>query len=450
MQSIRKNRYILFGLVVVVFILFPTFVKAAYIQGHEIILEGERNVKIENGAVENTMEDFTRAYLKTPGFPDGNDCTQLDPDTDGYIYTFGGQVRGDDENVSHDTDYGESRDYGMQPSQALEMRFCVDNVGNGGENDGSFDDRDFTSGQAATRVDKKSETSQKEIYTVKYDDAGNNYNQPNFSFDVIIEKTSLSVSILSSCNDLECTFEADVNGGQTPYVYQWDFGGSGAVKSGGGTETVTYQYDSGGTYEINLDVTDENGNGNTSSASPITVSISVGSGGGNDDDGDGINNSNDNCPNTPNPDQDDTDGDGVGDACDNCPNQSNPSQTDSDNDGVGDVCDSSIGGGGGTADVCGSRPGENRNTATFPNPLGGNITDICGFLTSLFDAVMTIAVPIIVLMIIYSGFLFVTARGDEQQITRAKNTFFWAIVGGAVLLGAEVLANAIVGTLSNF
>jgi len=56
----------------------------------------------------------------------------------------------------------------------------------------------------------------------------------------------------------------------------------------------------------------------------------------------------------------------------------------------------------------------------------------------------------IVLMIIYSGFLFVTARGDEQQITRAKNTFFWAIVGGAVLLGAEVLANAIVGTLSNF
>ena len=59
----------------------------------------------------------------------------------------------------------------------------------------------------------------------------------------------------------------------------------------------------------------------------------------NDIDGDGIPNTQDNCPCTPNPNQEDSDGDGVGDACDNCPGKSNPDQKDVDHDGVGDVCD---------------------------------------------------------------------------------------------------------------
>jgi len=58
-----------------------------------------------------------------------------------------------------------------------------------------------------------------------------------------------------------------------------------------------------------------------------------------DADGDGIPDAQDNCPNTPNPNQSDLDGDGRGDACDNCPSVPNPGQEDSDNDGIGDVCD---------------------------------------------------------------------------------------------------------------
>jgi len=47
----------------------------------------------------------------------------------------------------------------------------------------------------------------------------------------------------------------------------------------------------------------------------------------------------DNCPNTANANQSDGDGDGVGNDCDNCLNTPNPDQLDSDNDGDGDACD---------------------------------------------------------------------------------------------------------------
>lgn len=47
----------------------------------------------------------------------------------------------------------------------------------------------------------------------------------------------------------------------------------------------------------------------------------------------------DNCPDEPNPDQQDADLDGFGDACDLCSDISDPDQTDSDGDGWGDACD---------------------------------------------------------------------------------------------------------------
>jgi len=57
-----------------------------------------------------------------------------------------------------------------------------------------------------------------------------------------------------------------------------------------------------------------------------------------DSDGDGWPDIVDNCPNVPNPRQEDRDDDGVGDACDNCPLTFNPDQTDSLGDGIGDAC----------------------------------------------------------------------------------------------------------------
>lgn len=60
---------------------------------------------------------------------------------------------------------------------------------------------------------------------------------------------------------------------------------------------------------------------------------------GPDQDEDGVPDEEDNCPETPNEDQQNSDSDPHGDDCDNCPQDDNEDQADSDGDGIGDVCD---------------------------------------------------------------------------------------------------------------
>ncbi len=82
------------------------------------------------------------------------------------------------------------------------------------------------------------------------------------------------------------------------------------------------------------------------------------------------------------------------------------------------------------------------------NPLGG-VDSIEGFLEKLFNIVLRIAIPIIALAIIYSGFLFVTAQGKEDKLTTAKNTLMYTLIGAAIILGAWVIANALSETVND-
>lgn len=95
----------------------------------------------------------------------------------------------------------------------------------------------------------------------------------------------------------------------------------------------------------------------------------------------------------------------------------------------------------------GAPGGSVRPGSPITNPLG-SINKIEGLITKILDIVIQIGLPAIALAIVYTGFLFVKARGNETELTQAKTTLFWTVIGAAVILGAFVIQTAIKGTVT--
>jgi hypothetical protein len=95
---------------------------------------------------------------------------------------------------------------------------------------------------------------------------------------------------------------------------------------------------------------------------------------------------------------------------------------------------------------------DGQNTACDPtkgmicNPIT-NATSIPGLIETILKGVLAIGTPVVVLAIIYCGFLFVKAQGKPEEITKAKDALLWTIVGAAILLGSWALAQMISSTV---
>ena len=89
-----------------------------------------------------------------------------------------------------------------------------------------------------------------------------------------------------------------------------------------------------------------------------------------------------------------------------------------------------------------TNPGVNVD-AKIANPLGGGIDTIPKFIEAIINIVLIVGIPLLVLAIIYAGFLFVKAQGNSGELEIAKRTLLYTVIGGALLLGAFVIANAI-------
>jgi len=82
----------------------------------------------------------------------------------------------------------------------------------------------------------------------------------------------------------------------------------------------------------------------------------------------------------------------------------------------------------------------------FCNPISGANT-IHEFIQVFLDGALTIGIPIVALAIIYSGFLFVAARGNPEKLETAKQTLLYTIIGAAILLGSWAIAQLISNTV---
>jgi hypothetical protein len=82
------------------------------------------------------------------------------------------------------------------------------------------------------------------------------------------------------------------------------------------------------------------------------------------------------------------------------------------------------------------------------NPLK-NISSIPDFVNVLLGYVVKAGAVVAVCAFIYSGYLFVKARGNDTELSKAKTVFYSTVIGVAVLLGAQLIASILVGTIKN-
>ncbi|MFA6338729.1 MAG: TrbC/VirB2 family protein [Candidatus Paceibacterota bacterium] len=83
--------------------------------------------------------------------------------------------------------------------------------------------------------------------------------------------------------------------------------------------------------------------------------------------------------------------------------------------------------------------------AQIENPIQSQ--DFATFTQNLLSVVKDVGGVVVTLGIIYTGFLFVMAQGKPAELQKAKTALMWTLVGSFILLGAWVIASAIVGTV---
>ena len=86
----------------------------------------------------------------------------------------------------------------------------------------------------------------------------------------------------------------------------------------------------------------------------------------------------------------------------------------------------------------------------YGNVVGCGIQTIPEFIKAVLSIVIKIGIPVASLFIIWAGFLFITAQGNETKVTAAKKALFWSCVGFGVLLAAWLFAIAAIGIITSF
>ncbi len=81
------------------------------------------------------------------------------------------------------------------------------------------------------------------------------------------------------------------------------------------------------------------------------------------------------------------------------------------------------------------------------NPLGPGMNTIADLIKAIANIIFKIGFLVAGIFIILSGMKFVTARGNPEELKKARSMFMWTIIGTAVLLGAIVIVEVIQATI---
>ena len=89
-------------------------------------------------------------------------------------------------------------------------------------------------------------------------------------------------------------------------------------------------------------------------------------------------------------------------------------------------------------------PGGTTPGTTLINPL--KATSLSALVTDIMKLIVRIGAIVVILMLVYVGFMFVTAQGEPAKLTMARQALLWTVVGALILLGAEAISIGIQNT----
>lgn len=75
--------------------------------------------------------------------------------------------------------------------------------------------------------------------------------------------------------------------------------------------------------------------------------------------------------------------------------------------------------------------------------------DYVTVISSVIQTVLSLLGVIFLILLIYGGFLWMTARGNEQQVEKAKEVMYSSIVGLIIILAAYSISYFVVFRLTN-
>ena len=76
------------------------------------------------------------------------------------------------------------------------------------------------------------------------------------------------------------------------------------------------------------------------------------------------------------------------------------------------------------------------------------LVEIENLIKRIAQFLIIVSVIIAVIFIIWGGVMYMAARGNEEQATKAKSTIFNGIIGAAVVLGVGVILQTLAGLIT--
>jgi hypothetical protein len=91
------------------------------------------------------------------------------------------------------------------------------------------------------------------------------------------------------------------------------------------------------------------------------------------------------------------------------------------------------------------KPKDPGTTVELPNPLGDNPEDAKPqvLIGKIIKAVLGVVGSIALVMFIYGGFMWMTAAGNQERVTKGKEILIWATIGLIVIFTSYALVSFI-------